>query len=135
MIILDKPYISPFLQETVMKNKIPTLINEKPSNLGILLPLNYLTQEKFIELYKNGDRKTIYTNSENALQWINSHLDEHELTGQIDNFKDKFKFRTLMQPFYDDYIFQKVKFNFYEKYIILLLIFVAIYLLLLLVFF
>ena len=111
MIILDKPYVSPFLQETLMKNKIPTLKIENPSDLGINLPLNFLGNEHFKELYEKSEDQVLLTNSENALQWIISNLNNSELSTQINNFKDKYQFRKLMQAYYDDYFFQKVKYD------------------------
>jgi hypothetical protein len=109
MIILDKPYVSSFLEETLLRNKIPVKILANPEQLAITKDLNVLTTPEFISQYQKNPNTQLYTNSENSFNWITTNLMDERLSNQILNFKDKFRFRELMKPFYSDYFYMKVK--------------------------
>ncbi len=101
MFLLDKPYVSPFLQDTIKKNALPVLENP------LVNELNTMTSEQAVATIKE-KQTPIYSNSENAIDWIAQHLDFTDLPEKINLFKDKYKFRQLTQKLYPDFFFKKV---------------------------
>ena len=66
MIILDKPYVSDFLIETIKKNDFAVLDNEIARKY---LDDKYLVSSiDAVERYNKGE--LFYTNSENSIDWI-----------------------------------------------------------------
>ncbi len=109
MIILNKPYISPFLEDTLEHSQEPVLVLKAPEELQLHKALNYLTPEEFRNQYHKNIQTPLYTNSEDSFQWIFDNLQNPPLKSHIQHFKDKHRFRELMRPFYPDYQFRKVK--------------------------
>ncbi len=132
MIILEEPYVSLFLQETLDRLRVPVLRNAAIDILHVSSKLNYLSSEDFIRTYRENssaisnektNEKTnekshekssvppLYSSSENALEWISQNLQNlngYDLQEKIQYFKDKFKFRQLMQSHFPDFHYAKV---------------------------
>jgi len=117
MIILEEPYVSPFLQETLDRLRVPVLHNAAIDILHVNPELNYLSSDEFIRHYRENPGVPLYSSSENALEWIAQNLQnsqnsqnhrENGLQEKIQYFKDKFKFRQLMRPLFPDFNFAKV---------------------------
>ncbi|TFH30213.1 MAG: ATP-grasp domain-containing protein [Promethearchaeota archaeon] len=109
MIILEEPYVSTFLQETLDRLRIPVLRNVAIDILHVSPQLNYLSSEDFIRQYKQfPEVPPLYSSSENALEWIAQHIPDNGLQEKIHLFKDKFQFRQLMHPLYPKFNFTKV---------------------------
>ncbi|KLU62406.1 carbamoyl phosphate synthase-like protein [Peptococcaceae bacterium CEB3] len=107
MIILEKPYVSDFLLQTVRNLGVPVLDNGTARMLGV--PSRQLLDEKtFIQAFKRGTEFPLYTNSEDAIPWIHAHLGFSPLPGRLDVFKDKAKFRDLLKPLYPDFWYNVV---------------------------
>lgn len=102
MFLLDKPYVSPFLKDTIKNNKLPLLENALVSELATM------TSEQALAIIKE-KQPPIYSNSENAIDWIDQNLSFTEIPAQINLFKDKYKFRQLTQKMYPDFFFKQVK--------------------------
>ena len=107
MIIIEKPYASEFLIDTIAQNDWPVLKNDAILEAEIeegafdLIPPEiaknyYLTQEYPL----------IYSNSENAISWVLENLPDSNLSGYIKLFKDKIAFRELLKELYPDFYFQ-----------------------------
>ncbi len=111
MIILEEPYVSDFLQKTLQRLKIPVLKNQAVNNLNLSKDLNFLSANKFIEIFRNNTEVPVYCPSENGLDWIirNFGCIKPELANQINIFKDKFRLRTLLKPVFPNFRFEKVK--------------------------
>ncbi|MBR1617017.1 ATP-grasp domain-containing protein [bacterium] len=104
MIILEKPYVSDFLIETIKKNNYSVLENEISKEL---LPNSFLiSKEQAIEAYKNGEN--FYTNSENSISWIGENLPSSQLNQYIEISKNKALFRKKTQSIYPSYKFFEV---------------------------
>ena len=101
MFLLDKPYVSPFLKDTIKNNALPVLENP------LVNELNAMTSEQAVAYIKE-NQPPIYSNSENAIDWIAQHLDFTDLPEKINLFKDKYKFRQLTQKMYPNFFFKKV---------------------------
>ena len=89
MIILEKPYISDFLIETIKKNNFKVLKSDISQQY---LDEKYLISDEIaLENLKNGDK--IYSDSENSIDWVCSKLPNSNLSNMIEISKDKALFR------------------------------------------
>jgi len=108
MIILDKPYVSEFLKETIRKYNLPVLKTQTAldfiGNEGVL----FLDEDAAIEKLKISPETLVYTNSENAINWIVNNLGFTDLPGKIDLFKDKVKFRHLIDELYPNFFYKAI---------------------------
>ena len=116
MILIDKPYASSFLQETVRKLKIPVIktraASEMPGNNEQL----FISEEDAIFKLNNDSNALLYTNSENAINWIEKNLKHSDLQKKIKLFKNKVLFRELIKDLYPDYFFKKLAFDELESF-------------------
>ena len=100
MIILNKPYVSDFLIETINKNSFSVLDNE--------VARNYLPKERLTSTEDAIKEKLFYSNSENSIDWVLENMPESDLAQMIRISKDKALFREKLKPIYPDYFFKEV---------------------------
>ncbi len=105
MFILDDPYVSPFLIKTIKDNQYPVIDSTNRQSI------DSLTTKEAIEYISNRSNPSLYSNSENAIDWINQNMSFTELPNKINTFKDKYKFRQLIQKIYPDFYFQSININ------------------------
>ncbi len=101
MIILNKPYVSDYLIETIKKNGFSVLDNE--------IARNYFNKEDLLssnEAIKKNE--LIYSNSENSIDWVMENLKNSDISRMIKISKDKVLFREALRKIYPDYYFRKV---------------------------
>lgn len=121
MLILDHPYVSEFLKNTASEMQIPVLKNEMAVKLNNYSDkeLNLIEEAEFIKLIKNKDENkdecTLYSNSENSIGWISENLGFTGLPEKIELFKNKIKFREILERIYPDFYFQGVEFEKLDK--------------------
>ena len=107
MIIIEKPYASEFLIDTVVQNDWYVLENDAIKDADIeegafeMVPSDiaknyYLTQEYPL----------IYSNSENAISWVLQNLPNSNLSEYIKFCKDKVTFREALREMYPEFFFQ-----------------------------
>ena len=109
MIILDEPYVSDFLIDTIVKNRIKVLktpFSEKHISDEQLL----ISDNEAVELISE-KKELLYTNSENAIGWISENLSHTEIPEKIGLFKDKERFRALISILFSDFYYKKVPFK------------------------
>ncbi len=109
--ILDHPYVSEFLKNTAAELQIPVLKNEIAAGLKTEKRLNLLEEAEFIEFIKEKGERTLYLNSENSIGWISENLSFTELPEKIELFKNKVKFRELLERLYPELYFKGVEFE------------------------
>ncbi len=109
MYLIDKPYISDFLIDTIKENSYQVVATKEAKELIADASLNWISEEEAIETIKNNPSQRIYSNSENVLSWIDNHFGESELSKQINVLKDKTKFREQIKPIFPEFKFQKIK--------------------------
>lgn len=109
MIILEKPYVSEFLTETLKKQNYPVLKNKSISDLKINETLNFWDENFAVEQLKAQKNALIYSNSENSINWITNNLGFTDLPKKINLFKDKVKFRELLTKIYPNFYFKEVE--------------------------
>jgi len=102
MIILEKPYISDFLIETIKKNNFTVLDNE--------IARKYLPDNLLVKNVNNKEEK-IYSDSENSIDWVLSNLADNEISKMIKISKDKVLFREKIKEIYPDFYFKKASIN------------------------
>ncbi len=115
MIILDKPYISEFLKETLTKYKIPVLDNYFAKDFPASTNWNLVKEESLLNDIRKDLNIPIYTNSENSINWIVNKLTFTDLPEKINLFKDKVKFRHLVKEIYPDFFYTEVNFDEIDK--------------------
>ena len=112
MIILEQPYVSEFLLETIVKNDFPILenntVNEAQIEDGAL---KLVSEENAKNYYTSQEFPLIYSNSENSISWVLDNLEQTNLSDYIKLFKDKIAFRDLLKEIYPDFYFQSVDFE------------------------
>lgn len=107
MIILDKPYISDFLIDTMNKYQILVLNNQFAKTINSINRKNLVSDKEAIHsIVHQGE--LLYTTSENAIGWISDNLKETNLPKQIKLFKNKEKFRKLISKLYPYFNYKKV---------------------------
>lgn len=102
MIILNKPYVSDFLVETIKNNNFKVLDNEVSREL---LPVEYLVSE---DLAKNFKNELFYSNSENSIDWVIENFKNEDIARFIEISKNKVLFRETLKELYPDFYFKKL---------------------------
>lgn len=111
MIILDKPYVSDLMQDSLKRYKIPVLLNDEAKKLSLQKEFNFIEETAFIQQFQENPNLFLYSNSENAIGWISKHLNFTDIPEKIELFKDKVKFRKLIQPLFPDFFFEELDFS------------------------
>lgn len=108
MILLDKPYVSSFLENTIMKNGYPTLALSSIKELNLGGSINLINNDEANRIVKGKEYPLFYTNSENTIDWIEKNLQKTKLPDIIDLFKDKIHFRRFLKELYPDFFFEEI---------------------------
>lgn len=108
MIILENPYVSEFLIETIKKNNFSVLDNT--------IAREYFKKEELttpLEAIKkyNSENELFYTNSENSISWIFENLKNTKLVDMINLSKNKAEFRRQLKKIYPNYFFEEFDIN------------------------
>ena len=105
MILLDKPYVSNFLKETIIKYNFPVIDTGNVTNND---ELSLISADKIVQNFRDNPNSRIYTNSENSINWVVNNLGFTKLPDYINTFKNKIEFRKLIQSMYPDFFFKEV---------------------------
>jgi len=108
MIILDKPYVSDILLDTTERNQFPTiktpLITERAKDRNV----NFISNDEAVTAFRKDPETRMYSNSENAINWIETHLGFTPFPERIKRFKNKVTFREMIQDRFPNFFFKKV---------------------------
>ena len=115
MIILEKPYVSSLLKQTVINKKIPVLKNDVLDGIALNGEFNSFKTDDLIQKFKSEENLLVYSNSENSIEWINKNLSFTSIPETINRLKNKFRFRQLLQPLYPTMYFKKININDLDK--------------------
>ena len=102
MIILEKPYVSVFLQQTVVRLQIPVLATPFSKSLEYAHEMNFVENEDFFAALKSSANPLLYSNSENSAELLNRFGQELTVTKNVNFFKDKSKLRELFSALNPD---------------------------------
>ena len=107
MVILERPFVSDLMVETLEKNNIPVLKNEMSEQR--VANGRVLSDKEFCEEFKKTGK--LYTVSENALGWIYEHIEDKRFLDSISIVKDKAAFRSICRDIYPDFFFKELNIN------------------------
>jgi len=108
MILIDQPFVSNFLVKTIKENQFPIIATQVAKSMIHDNSLNWISEERAIQQYNSIKNTSIYTNSENAINWIEQHLKNTELPKKIQLFKNKITFRELIKDAFPEYFFKGI---------------------------
>jgi hypothetical protein len=108
MFLIDKPFVSDFLIETIKDNNYKIIATKVAKELVKDDSLAWIEEEEAIALLKNNPEISLYSNSENALAWIDQYYGESELSSQLQVLKNKVKFRELIKELFPDFYFKQI---------------------------
>ncbi|MEN8125883.1 MAG: ATP-grasp domain-containing protein [Bacteroidota bacterium] len=108
MFIIDKPYVSDFLINTIKENNFQIIATPEAKKLISDESLNWVSEKNAVNFIKTNTNTPIYSNSENAIFWINNNLNFTNLPDKILFFKNKIKFRDLIKDIFPNYFYQGI---------------------------
>ncbi|WP_396597243.1 ATP-grasp domain-containing protein [Dokdonia sp. R86516] len=108
MFLIDKPFASDFLIATIKENNYPIIATPIAKSIIQDDTLNWIEEQDAVAIYNDNPETALYSNSENALVWIEEHLGDSTLARQINILKDKVQFRELTKSLFPDFYFQKL---------------------------
>jgi hypothetical protein len=111
MIILEKPYVSAILIEMLERLQVPVLRNSMSEEVARDHDIRLVDEDSFISHFRNSERPLLYSNSEDAIGWMEDKLDFSSLPRMIELCKDKVSYRKLLQDEYPDFFFASVDFD------------------------
>jgi hypothetical protein len=111
MIFIDYPYVSDFLKQTIVDHQLPVVATPEARQLLEAETINWIPESVAASLLNGDYNGPVYTNSENSIAWIQQHAPASATAEKIGFFKNKVKFRKLMQEAYPDYFFQAVSYS------------------------
>lgn len=109
MLLIDKPFVSDFLIKTIKENNFPIISTEASKSMIPDESLNWISEKEAIDCYKNNSDLLLYSNSENAISWIEKNLSFSKLPSKIQLFKNKILFRELVKDAFPNYFFKGVQ--------------------------
>ena len=111
MILLEGPYVSDFLKQTIKDFSIPVINNSFSSEIFDRNSQQLISEKEVVEYMKQHPEQLIYTNSENSIHWVEKHLSFTRLPEKINLFKNKVRFRELLRNQFPDYFFKSIPFG------------------------
>lgn len=108
MVILDRPYLSDLLGGTLERLGTPVLRNDFAAEAARRFRLSLVEPRRFAREAVAQEHPRIYTNSENAIGWIARHLGASGLPGRIDLFKNKVRFRRMLESEHKGFFFAEI---------------------------
>lgn len=109
MILLDKPYVSDLLKDTIRKNNYKIVKTDAVKDIANDLKDYFINSSEAVKRYK--EFPDIYSNTENSINWINKNLSDTNLPKQIKYFKNKAVFRETLKDLYPNFNFKKFTLN------------------------
>jgi hypothetical protein len=111
MILIDNPYASDFLVKTIKENNFKIVATKAAKSMISDTSLNWISEQTAQQIIKENPETLLYSNSENAIGWIEKNLSFTNLPNQISLFKNKLKFRELITDVFPNYFFKGIKFS------------------------
>ncbi len=111
MIILEKPYVSAILAEMLERLQVPVLRNSMGEEVARNHDIRLMDEDSFVSLFRDSERPLLYSNSEDAIGWMEKKLGFSSLPGMIELCKDKVSYRKLLQDEYPDFFFTSIDYE------------------------
>jgi len=104
MFFVDKPYLSDFFKETLVRHQIPVVDTARAREMDLLPETLMISPEDAKQALLTGAVRP-YSTSENCLEWIKKQLPDSPLQQFIRSFKDKAQFRRDIAELYPHFFF------------------------------
>ncbi len=108
MFILEGPYISDFIEQTIIDNGFLVIDTPFLKQRKRYLDFNSIAEKEAILLLENKE-DILYSNSENVIEWVENNLQNTDYPTFINIFKNKINFREVIKTLYPDFYFQKME--------------------------
>jgi len=109
--LVDKPFISDFLRNTIIEHNIPVIKTPNSLEMGMGDTPNLIEEHDAVTHLKKHKNPLIYSNSENAIGWLAKQTPLSTLLEKIQLFKNKIQFRQLISDIYPDFYFKAVAYD------------------------
>ena len=116
MYLIDKPFISDFLIKTIKENKHKIIATKIAKELIDDNSLEWVSENDAIAEISINPDMPLYSNSENALSWIEQNFGESSMAKSINLLKNKFKFRELIKDIFPGFYFKKISLDEIQNY-------------------
>ncbi|MCP4707022.1 MAG: ATP-grasp domain-containing protein [Planctomycetes bacterium] len=107
MFIVDYPYASEFLNDTIRRNNFK-VVGTKQARELLSGEVDFVDEGEAVELIREDGNAKVYLTSENSIEWIEKNIAFNRLPEIVRQFKDKGKFRDLLKETYPDYFYEVV---------------------------
>lgn len=108
MFLIDLPFVSDFLIKTIRENNYKVVATKEARGLILDESLNWISEKDAVRLINDNPNIPIYSNSENVIAWIANNIGSSKLSKQIELFKNKASFRSLIKDSFPDFFFKTV---------------------------
>lgn len=108
MIIIDKPYVSEFLKETLLGNPVPVIDTQNARELLPAFGINFISGIEAINQITSQPVTPLFTISENSIELIENLFGFTDFPDRIDAVKNKVRFRKLTADFNPEFFFYEV---------------------------
>ncbi|MBC8374531.1 MAG: ATP-grasp domain-containing protein [FCB group bacterium] len=96
MFIIDAPFVSNYLKQTLQDLKIPVIQTAYAEETLAGYTVNFISEFEAVQAYTSEKKIQFHTNSENALEWILAQFPASELAFTVGQVKDKVRFRDVL---------------------------------------
>lgn len=109
MILLDQPYVSAFLLETIRDHDLPVVRTNAAEPFGVAELPSAISEQQAIESALAAKDPLVLAPSESAIGWIAEHLPRTKLPQQVERFKDKARFREDTAELFPDFRHREIR--------------------------
>jgi len=106
MLLIDEPYVSGFLKDTLREHNYPVISTPTAKRLLPEGGYHWITEAEASARLREAVAPRVYANSESALPWVTQHGAQHDLVHQVSVLKDKVAFRELIADLFPDFTFR-----------------------------
>ena len=115
MVLINIPYVSRFLTDTLKDHNIPVIKTDEAVSVLPAEGINFIPESEAKEkLLKQESR--LYSVSENSIEWISEHLSGCGVMEKINLFKDKYAFRKMISGMYPDFFYDEISVGELDNY-------------------
>ena len=109
MILLDQPYVSDFLKDTIRRYELPVILTEAARAFQAESFPSSVSEEAARDHVLATPDARLYMVSESSIGWVAAHLSSTVHPRRIDQFKNKARFRAATEHLYPDFQFREIQ--------------------------
>lgn len=108
MILFDQPYVSDFLRQTIRDHQLPVVITDAARAFDVEDLPSAISECEAVARASAVRDPLLYCVSESSIAWIATHLGSTRLPEQIEQFKNKARFRQLTTSLCPDLRYREI---------------------------